>query len=138
MFTWEIMSSLFKNPNMSGLFKDPVVIMKEVMSWLFKDPINSGLAHLGHFWLFLVIFARWRFFPKNPTLSHITRYGPLTPCYVSEKTNEPILRKLTDRRKDGRKDRQTDGRTDGRTDPILQDPFSRGLGSNKVCRYCND
>ena len=43
MFTWEIMSSLFKNPN-HVLFKDPVVIMKEIMSWLFKDPINSGLA----------------------------------------------------------------------------------------------
>ena len=38
MFTWEIMSSLFKNPN-HVLFKDPVVIMKEIMSWLFKDPI---------------------------------------------------------------------------------------------------
>ena len=61
----------------------------------------------GHFWPFLVIFARWGFFQKNPAQSHITRYGPLTPCQVSEKTNEPILRKLTDRRKDGR----TDGRT---------------------------
>ena len=44
------MSSLFKNPVvimkeiMSWLFKNPVVIMKEIMSWLFKDPINSGLA----------------------------------------------------------------------------------------------
>ena len=61
MFTWEIMSWLFKDPNyvlfkdpvvimkeiMSWLFKDPVVIMKEIMSWLFKDPINSGLAQ---FW----------------------------------------------------------------------------------------
>ena len=47
MFTWEIMSSLFKNPN-HVLFKDPVVIMKEIMSWLFKDPINSGPAQFGH------------------------------------------------------------------------------------------
>ena len=47
MFTWEIMSSLFKNPN-HVLFKDPVVIMKEIMSWLFKDPINSGLAQFDH------------------------------------------------------------------------------------------
>ena len=45
------------------------------------------------------------FFQKNPAPSHITRYGPLTPCQVSEKTNEPILRKLTNRRKD----RQTNG-----------------------------
>ena len=73
---------------------------------------------LGHFWPFLVIFARWGFFPENPTLSHITRYGPLTPCKVSGKTNEPILRKLTNRRKDGR------------TDPILWDPSDCGQGSN--------
>ena len=39
MFTWQIMSSLFKNP---------VVIMKEIMSWLFKDPINSGLVQFDH------------------------------------------------------------------------------------------
>ena len=44
MFTWEIMSSLFKKPNLSWLLKDPVVIMKEILFWLFKDPINSGLA----------------------------------------------------------------------------------------------
>ena len=31
---------------MSWLFKDPVVIMKEIMSWLFKDSINSGLFNL--------------------------------------------------------------------------------------------
>ena len=33
---------------MSWLFKDPVVIMKEIMSWLFKDPIISGLAQFDH------------------------------------------------------------------------------------------
>ena len=27
-----------------------------------------------HFWPFLVIFARWGFFPKNSALSHITIY----------------------------------------------------------------
>ena len=32
MFTWEIMSSLFKNPN----------------HVLFKDPINSGVAQFDH------------------------------------------------------------------------------------------
>ena len=47
MFTWEIMSSLFKNPN-HVLFKDPVVIMKEIMSWLFKDLINIELAQFDH------------------------------------------------------------------------------------------
>ena len=29
---------------MSWLFKDSVVIKKEIMTWLFTDPINSGLA----------------------------------------------------------------------------------------------
>ena len=48
------MSWLFKDPVvimkeiMFWLFKDPVVIMKEIMSWLFKDPINSGLAQFDH------------------------------------------------------------------------------------------
>ena len=35
---------------------------------------------LDHFWPFLVIFVRWGFFPKKPALSHMTKYGPLTPC----------------------------------------------------------
>ena len=43
MFTWEIMSLMFKNPS-HILIKDLVVVLKEIMSWLFKDPINSGLA----------------------------------------------------------------------------------------------
>ena len=38
MFTWEILFWLFKYPS-HVLFKDPVVIMKEIMSWLIKDPI---------------------------------------------------------------------------------------------------
>ena len=33
---------------MSWLFKDPVVIMKEIISWLCKDPINCGLAQFDH------------------------------------------------------------------------------------------
>ena len=46
-------------------------------------------------------------FSKKIRLCHTIIYEPLTPCYVSEKTNEPIPRKLTDRRKDGRADEQT-------------------------------
>ena len=30
------------------MFKDPVVIMKEIMSLLFKVPINSDLAQFDH------------------------------------------------------------------------------------------
>ena len=33
---------------MSWIFKDPVVIMKEIMSWLFKGPIYSGLVQFDH------------------------------------------------------------------------------------------
>ena len=60
---------------------------------------------LGHFRPFLLIFAPWGFFPKNPALLHTAIYGLLSPCLVSEKNNEPTLRKLSERRKDGRTDR---------------------------------
>ena len=70
---------------------------------IFKSPKT---LFLSHFWPSLVIFARLGFFLKNPALSHTTIYEPLTPCYVSEKPNEPTLRKLT-----------ADIRTDGQTLP---------------------
>ena len=38
---------MFKNPS-HVLFKDLVVIMKEIMSRLFKDPISSGLAQFDY------------------------------------------------------------------------------------------
>ena len=65
-----------------------------------KSPKNM---FLGHFWSYL---PDGDFFKKT-RLCHTIIYGPLTPCYVSEKTNEPIPRKLTDRRKDGRADEKT-------------------------------
>ena len=49
---------------------------------------------------FSVSFAQWGLFKKNMALSHTITYGRPTPCKVSEKTNEPILRKLADRWKD--------------------------------------
>ena len=33
---------------MSWLFKDQVVIIKEIISWLLKDPINSDVAQFDH------------------------------------------------------------------------------------------
>ena len=39
-------------------------------------------------------------FSKYPALSNTTPHEPLTPCWVSEKTDEPIPRKLPARRKD--------------------------------------
>ena len=72
---------------------------------------------LGHFWPFL---PDGDFYEKI-RLSHTTIDGPLTPCYIwtpntpnikfSDKTNEPIPRKLTDRSKDEWKDGRTDGWT---------------------------
>ena len=53
---------------------------------------------LSHFWPFLVISNGDIF--KKIRLSHTTIYGLLTPWKDSEKTNEPIPRKLSDRRKD--------------------------------------
>ena len=43
--------------------------------------------------------------PKNLALSRTSPHGPLTPCRVSEKTNEPIPRKVPDGRAEGQKDR---------------------------------
>ena len=33
---------------MSWLFKDRVVIIKEIISWLLKDPIKSDVAQFDH------------------------------------------------------------------------------------------
>ena len=49
---------------------------------------------LGLFGPFFAIFQKMRIFPKNPALSLLSIYGPLTSCKISEKTNEPIPRKV--------------------------------------------
>ena len=49
---------------------------------------------LGLFGPFFPIFQKMRIFPKNPALSLFIIYGPLTSCKISEKTNEPIPRKV--------------------------------------------
>ena len=67
------------------------------------------------FWPFLIIFDI-NFPQKNSVLSHITKYVPLTPSYVSEKTNKPILRKLKSRRGGRGGAGQTDYRADGQTE----------------------
>ena len=55
------------------------------------------LAHLAQIWA-------PNFFFKN-LASSVTRYhGQLSSCTISEKTNDPILRKLSD----GQTDRPTD------------------------------
>ena len=61
---------------------------------------------LSHFWLFLVIFAWLGFFPKNSAVTYNYIWAP-NSMLSFRKTNEPIPRKLTDKRKDERKDRRT-------------------------------
>ena len=55
---------------------------------------------------FLTIFDTS--FSKKILLSHVTEYGPLIPYQVLEKTNETILRKLTDRLESGWADARID------------------------------
>ena len=69
---------------------------------------STEILFLGHSWTFLVIFAWIGFFQKYWALSCLSPYGPLTSNKVSEKTKEPILRKLLERRMDR-------WRTDGQT-----------------------
>ena len=64
----------------------------------------SILAHLTQIWAA-------NFFKKNLEPSVTRYYGQLSSCTTSEKTNDPILRKLSDGRTGG----QTDGQTDRRT-----------------------
>ena len=59
------------------------------------------------FWPFGPVSAATRIFEKNPALSLLSPYGPITSCKKSEKTNERFSWKIYVR---------TDGRTDGRTD----------------------
>ena len=52
-------------------------------------------------------FGLQNFFFKN-LASSVTRYhSQLSSCTIPEKTNDPILRKLSDRRKERQTDRQT-------------------------------
>ena len=58
------------------------------------------------------------FFLKNLTLSVTRYYSQLSSCKISEKTNDPILRKLSDGETDRQAGRQTqmEGQTAGRRD----------------------
>ena len=54
----------------------------------------------GHFWLFLVIFTWWGFFPKNPALSHATMHHAKFQKKLMSQSRENV-------RTDGKTDRQT-------------------------------
>ena len=61
----------------------------------------SILAHLTQIWAA-------NFFLKNLEPSVTRYYGQLSSCTTSEKTNDPILRKLSDGQTEGQADGQTD------------------------------
>ena len=74
------------------------------------------------------------FFFKN-LASIVTRYhGRLSSCTISEKTNDLILRRLSNGRTDGRTDRRTDGRTVRRTDGPTDVSDLVGHGTTNVER----
>ena len=65
--------------------------------------------------IFDLIYVRWSKIwaskiLKNWAWSGTCHNGQLLLCTISEKTNDPILRKVSDGRTDRRKDRQTDER----------------------------
>ena len=71
----------------------------------------------------------YNFFFQNAG-SSVTRYhGQLSSCTISEKTNDPILRKLSDGRTDGQTDRQTNRRTNAWEwlHRMLSDNFERPI-----------
>ena len=68
-------------------------------SILHKCPKTLFWGLFGPFWTLFPFFGKMRIFPKNPALSLLCLHGPLT-CKISEKNNEPIMRKVHYRRTD--------------------------------------
>ena len=90
---------------------------------------------LGHIWPFLVIFAWWGFFPKNPVLSHKTIYGPLTPCFSFREVFTEFQKKLISQfRENLRTDRKTHRRTDR---PYFIRPKRKTKGKKKKFQSWN-
>ena len=79
------------------------------------------MANLAQIWATKIFFQIFFFFYKNLNPS-VTRYhGQLSSCTISEKTNNPILRKLSDGQTDEWVDgqvgwRRTDEQTKRQTD----------------------
>ena len=63
---------------------------KKTYSWIRFLPIWPKFGSIFFF-----------FFPKNLAPSLTRNHGQLSSCAISEKTNDPNLRKLSDRRTDG-------------------------------------
>ena len=65
------------------------------------------------------------FFFKNLAYSISRYHGQLLSCTISEKTNDPILRKLSDGQIDRWMDGGMDGLMDGRTDKWMDRRMDR-------------
>ena len=71
---------------------------------MIKTQENGGKPHFGPNYARLAQILAAKLFFKNLALS-VTRYhGQLSSCTISKKTNDPILRKISDGRTDGQKD----------------------------------
>ena len=79
---------------------------------------------LGHIWPFLVIFARWGFFSKYPTVTHNYIWAPNTMLSLKKYSWANPEETYG----------QTEGRTEGQKDPILYDPSGRFRRSNKISK----
>ena len=78
---------------------------------------------LDHFWQFLVIFARWGFFPKNPAVTY---------NYIWT-LNNMLNFKKTKKMSQFRENLQTNGRMGGRTGtPYFLGPFRLRTGVQKI------
>ena len=88
-----------------------------------KSPKPCFWAIFNHFWL----FCPMGLFFKILALSHTIINELQAPCKNSGKFNEPIPKKLTDRRRDKRQDRQT-----ARQTLISQEPSTDGQESKET------
>ena len=83
--------------------------IQEILQTLIRDQMQEKLMtkffntfKKPHFSPFSPFFGQKYFFQKYLALS-CTKHGLLKSCWVSEKTNKPILRKLPDRRMEWQK-----------------------------------
>ena len=82
--------------------------IQQILETFFTDQIqNKLMTKSSNKFKKPCIWPIFFFFFHKIRLSRTTTLGPLTPCWVSEKTSEPIPRKLPGRRTEGHKDRRT-------------------------------
>ena len=88
---------------MSWLFKDPVVIMKEIMPWLFKDPIVTvAWINFDHTqsnsknWPKKINLPQMGFFLEKQLIKFSCTSWPLSLCKFKKKKNLKQIRSYED------------------------------------------